>query len=80
MGSIGNTQRFIISYNSDGQELRIPRSTYESRLEQAINAKESYMNQVSYPGGPSKRINPDVLRRYDQQIAELRRILETGKA
>ena len=71
MGSVGITQEFIISYNSDGQELRIPRSTYEQRLKMLRDTKQSIMDMGN--------INPDELRRIDNQIRQLEESLRTGR-
>lgn len=71
MGSIGANKGFIISHNSEGQELRIPRSTYQQRLENLRNTKQSIMNMGT--------INPDELRRIDNQISELEESLRTGR-
>lgn len=72
----GNT--FIISHNEEGQELRIPRSTYERRLKEAEEYKQGLLDMAS-DSRNAYRNNPKDLRRADERIERLRKILKSGR-
>lgn len=69
---------YIISRNSDGQELKIPRKTYEDRLERLKQYKQDLYDTANRPHSRYK-LDPDHLRHVDKQIKDIEDKLKTGK-
>lgn len=65
-----STPDYIKSSNMDGQELKIPRKTYEDRLATLKKTKEEMLKK---PGQ-----NPNTLNKYDQMIKQTEESLRTG--
>ena len=71
-GSNTSGSDYIISQNSEGQELKIPRKTYEDRLKRAKEYQENLRGM--------KGTTPDDHKRAREQVEELENALKTGKS
>lgn len=60
----------ILSRNLSGQELKIPKATFEKRLAQLEKTKKDMLDE--------ERPNPTQLRKIDEQIETVRESLRTG--
>lgn len=73
-----NKSEYIISKNINGQELKIPRKTYEQRLERAKKYKQELYDMANRPHSRYK-LNPDDIKKAEEEIKRLKKILQLGK-
>lgn len=76
--SLSGKSDYIVSKNSLGQELKIPRKTYEDRLERLKQYKQDLYDMANRPHSRYK-LDPRDLRKVDDQIKDIENKLKTGR-
>ena len=73
-------RRLIESRNTEGQTLRIPRSTYEDRLADVKRMYQGAMDNLTNPKlRASAKPTPEYLNKLSKEMKDLEKILKTGK-